>query len=90
MSGGKLRCEGLSAQGPGTLPAALFFGSIAPAMPLLRVRCTKCSRLISTGFDVDYDTFQALTDTERTVECPHCSLAQTWTLDDVDRSVFKK
>jgi len=39
-------------------------------MPLLRVRCAKCSRLISTGFDVDYDTF--------------------WTLDDVDRSVFKK
>jgi len=39
-------------------------------MPLLRVRCTKCSRLISTGFDVDYDTF--------------------WTLDDVERSVFKK
>ena len=50
-------------------------------MPLLRVRCTKCSRLISTGFDVDYDTFQALTDTERTVECPHCQLTQLWTLD---------
>lgn len=58
-------------------------------MPLLRVRCTKCSRLISTGFDVDYDTFQALTDSQRTVECPHCQVTQIWTLDDVDRSVFK-
>ena len=46
-------------------------------MPLLRVHCTKCSQLISTGFDVDYDTFQVLTDTER-----------TGTLDDADRSVF--
>lgn len=59
-------------------------------MPLLRVRCAKCSRLVSTGFDVDYDTFQALTDTERTVECPDCENTQSWTLDDVDRSVFKE
>jgi len=47
-------------------------------------------RLISTGFDVDYDTFQVLTDTERTVECLHCRVTPAWTLDDVDRSVFKE
>jgi hypothetical protein len=24
------------------------------------------------------------------VECPHCEQTQTWRLDDVDRSVFKR
>jgi endogenous inhibitor of DNA gyrase (YacG/DUF329 family) len=59
-------------------------------MALLRVRCTSCSRLVETGYDVDFDTFQALTETERTLECPFCEQTQTWTLDDVDRSVFKR
>ena len=59
-------------------------------MPVLRVRCTKCARPVDTGYDVDFDTFQALTETERTLECPHCEETQTWTLDDVDRSVFRK
>ena len=59
-------------------------------MPLLRVHCTKCSRPVETGYDVDFDTFNALTETERSVECPYCGATQTWTLDDVDRSVFRK
>ena len=58
-------------------------------MALLRVRCTSCSRLVETGYDVDFDTFQTLTETERTLECPFCEQTQTWKLDDVDRSVFK-
>jgi endogenous inhibitor of DNA gyrase (YacG/DUF329 family) len=59
-------------------------------MPVLRVRCTKCAKPVETGYDVDFDTFLALTETERTLECPYCEQTQTWTLDDVDRSVFKK
>ena len=59
-------------------------------MPVLRVRCTKCSRPVETGYDVDFDTFNALTETERTLECPYCEQTQAWALDDVDRSVFKK
>ena len=39
-------------------------------MAMLRVRCTKCSKLIPTDYDVDYETFKSLTDTERTLECP--------------------
>lgn len=58
-------------------------------MPALTVRCTKCSRPVETGYNVDFDTFLTLTETERTVECPHCEQTQTWKLDDVDRSVFK-
>jgi hypothetical protein len=59
-------------------------------MPLLHVRCKKCSKTISTGLDVDLDTFKNLTYTERTLECPFCEEMQVWNLDDVDRSVFKK
>ena len=59
-------------------------------MPVLRVRCTKCSQPVETGYDVDFDTFNALTETECTLECPHCEQIQAWTLDDVDRSVFKR
>jgi hypothetical protein len=58
-------------------------------MPVLRVRCTKYSQPIETGYDVDFDTFQTLTETERTVECPYCEETQTSKLDHVDRSVFK-
>lgn len=59
-------------------------------MAILRVRCTKCSRPVETGYDVDFDTFLALTETERSLECLHCEETQTWKLDDVDRSVFRK
>jgi endogenous inhibitor of DNA gyrase (YacG/DUF329 family) len=59
-------------------------------MPVLRVRCTKCAKPVETGYDVDFDTFLALTETERTLECPYCEETQTWTLDDVDRSVFNE
>ena len=57
---------------------------------MLHVRCTKCRKTIPTDLDVDYETFRNLTDTERTLECPHCEETQTWDLDDVDRSVFRK
>jgi hypothetical protein len=60
------------------------------AMPMLWVHCVKCKRNIPTGLDVDYDTFQSLTHTERTLECPLCDELQVWNLDDVDKSVFKK
>ncbi len=58
-------------------------------MPMLRVHCAKCKKLISTDLDVDYETFKNLTYTERTLECPYCEETQIWNLDDVDRSVFK-
>ena len=60
------------------------------AMAMLMVRCKKCQRPVPTGFDVDYDTFQGLTHTERTLECPLCDEVQVWELDDVDKSVFRK
>jgi len=59
-------------------------------MPLLSIHCAKCKKLISTGLDVDLETFKNLTYTERTLECPFCEEMQVWNLDDVDRSVFKK
>jgi hypothetical protein len=59
-------------------------------MPMLWVHCSKCKRRIPTGFDVDYDTFQSLTHTERSLSCPICDELQVWELDDVDKSVFKK
>ena len=59
-------------------------------MPMLSVRCVKCRKLIPTGLDVDLEAFKALTFTERTLECPNCDELQTWSLDDVDRSVFTK
>jgi hypothetical protein len=37
---------------------------------------------------MSYETFRAATFQQRTVECPNCENIQTWTLDDVDRSVF--
>ena len=59
-------------------------------MPLLKVRCSKCNAIISTGTEMTYETFRAATFTYRTVECPNCETVQTWTPDDVDRSVFKE
>ena len=57
---------------------------------MLHVRCAKCGRLIPTGLEMDHEAFQALTYTERTIECPNCEELQTWNLDDVDLSVFAK
>lgn len=59
-------------------------------MPALRIRCTRCKKMIPTGLDVDLETFRNLTQTERTLECPYCEETQIWHLDDVDRSVFKQ
>jgi endogenous inhibitor of DNA gyrase (YacG/DUF329 family) len=58
-------------------------------MPVLQVRCAKCRKLVPTDYNVDYETFKCLTETERTLECPFCEETQTWKLDDVDRSVFR-
>jgi len=90
VSGGKLAREGLSAQSRGAGPAALFFGSIA--------RHAASSRALYQVQPADLDRLRrglrhvsgAHRHTERTVECPHCQLTQVWTLDDIDRSVFKK
>ena len=57
-------------------------------MPMLSVRCVACKRIVPTGFNVDYDTFQSMTYTEYVLECPICEKTQTWKLDDVDRSIF--
>jgi DNA-directed RNA polymerase subunit RPC12/RpoP len=54
-------------------------------MPMLSVKCAKCSKMIPTGIEM---TFKSATYTTLTVECPNCENLQTWTLDDVDRSVF--
>lgn len=59
-------------------------------MAMLHVRCSGCHKLVPTGFEVDHEAFKTLTDTERLLECPLCERTQTWTLDDVDRSVFQK
>ena len=58
-------------------------------MPMLKVRCARCNAMIPTGTDMSYETFRAATYVQRTVECPNCENIQTWTVDDVDRSVFK-
>ena len=54
-------------------------------MPMLKIRCVKCAWMIPTGLDVDFETFDSLTYTERTAECSNCEAVQIWTLDDVDR-----
>lgn len=57
-------------------------------MPVLRVRCQKCNKLVSTGMDMSYETYQSATLMEHVLECPNCEQTVTWTIDDVDRSVF--
>ena len=57
-------------------------------MPLLRVRCARCKNLVPTGIEMTLEAFKSATFTTLTVECAHCEHVQTWTLDDVDRSVF--
>ncbi len=59
-------------------------------MPMLSVKCATCGAWIPTGLDLDHEAFKDLTYTERTIECPNCDKLQTWNLDDVDVSVFKK
>ena len=59
-------------------------------MPMLTVRCSKCKTVIPTGTDMSYETFRSATFTQNTVQCPNCRHLQTWTVDDVDRSVFKE
>jgi len=59
-------------------------------MPMLSVKCVHCAMWIPTGLDLDYEAYKDLTYTERTVECPNCDTMQTWNLDDIDRSVFKR
>jgi ribosomal protein S27E len=57
-------------------------------MPMLKIRCQKCSAVISTGMDMSYEAFRSATLMEHVVECPACDHTQTWTVDDVDKSVF--
>ena len=57
-------------------------------MPMLSVFCGKCNTRIDTGTEMSWDDFRGATFTQRVVECPNCENLQTWTLDDVDRSVF--
>lgn len=59
-------------------------------MPILKVRCARCNAVISTGVEMSYEAFRNATFTQHTVECPNCENLQTWTLDDVDRSVFQQ
>jgi RNase P subunit RPR2 len=59
-------------------------------MPLLKVRCSKCNAIISTGTEMSYETFRNATFIKRSVQCPQCGNTQSWTTDDVDRSVFKE
>ena len=59
-------------------------------MPMLKVRCVLYKQWVPTGLDVDHETYKNLTYVDRVLECPRCEKTQTWNLDDVDRSVFKK
>ena len=59
-------------------------------MPMLAVRCKLCNAMIPTGLDLDQDAFKDLTYTDRSVECPICESMQTWGMQDVDVSAFKK
>ena len=58
-------------------------------MPMLRIRCDRCHEWISTGIDMDVETFRAATNRTLITHCPKCQHPQAWTLDDVDRSVFQ-
>jgi hypothetical protein len=57
-------------------------------MAMLRVRCQRCSDWIATGTRMDLETFRVSTNMTRVAQCPKCDNTQSWTLDDVDRSVF--
>jgi hypothetical protein len=38
---------------------------------------------------MSYEVFDSATLMEHVMECPNCEQSVTWTVDDVDRSVFK-
>ena len=59
-------------------------------MPMVKVRCKTCQALIPTGLELDVDSFKDLTYTDRSVECTVCETMQTWGMQDVDVSVFRK
>ena len=44
--------------------------------------------MISTGMDMSYETFRSATLADHVIECPNCDHTQTWTVDEVDKSVF--
>ena len=58
-------------------------------VPILKVHCRKCGKLVSTGMDMSPEVFESATLMEHVLECPVCDQFVTWTIDDVDRSVFK-
>ena len=68
---------------------AMNLKNLKAAMPMLKVRCARCNAMIPTGVEMSWDTFRNATYVQRTVECPKCESLQTWTVDDVDRSVFR-
>jgi ribosomal protein S27AE len=57
-------------------------------VPILKVHCGKCNAVIPTGIEMTYEVFRVSTFQQHTAECPNCEHVQTWTQDDVDRSVF--
>lgn len=57
-------------------------------MPMLSIKCARCKKMIPTGIEMTREAYKSATYTTLTVECPNCENLQTWTLDDVDRSVF--
>lgn len=67
----------------------IFLFSYDPPMPMLRVPCKRCKVMIPTGMEMSHEAFRNATFITNTVDCPACKSRQNWTLDDVDRSVFK-
>lgn len=59
-------------------------------MPMLKVRCVNCAKMMPTGLDLTSEEFKELTYSARQVQCRECGERQTWTMDDVDLSVFGK
>lgn len=58
-------------------------------MPILKVHCRRCRKLVSTGMSMSYEVFDSATLMEHVMECPNCEQSVTWTVDDVDRSLFE-
>jgi len=55
-------------------------------MAMLKVRCTKCKKVLDTGFEISYEAFRSATLSQHIIECPNCEHLQTWTFDDVEKS----
>jgi hypothetical protein len=47
-------------------------------MPVLMVRCPNTGRKMSTGLDLDADTFASLPDKLITSSCPACGVEHSW------------